>query len=706
MKIIKIFLASSEELAPEREKMTALIYHLNKLFKSRRLELDLERWEYIDASMSNQRKQDEYNDVLRHCDVCMVLFWRKLGGFTREELDIAYHQMKNGEKPQKIYVFFKKPDDDDVSREMKDFIQEYEQRYGGHFFCKFQNADEMNLEFLLQFLLYQKDQIGGNAVEVRQGCVLFDGEAVADLNNIPFVANNAGFRKMKSELIELREEISNMQAMLEKKRQKQERKKAKLEKDPGDVDYQEEYQEIKEEVEELMDKLQKKLDRKNKLEKDLENELQSLFNTARRITEMRADKITERMTRAIEAFYGGDAQRADAILDEAEHDAEEALTDIRTAKQVGLRALEELILKASTKMANATIPIEERVEKTLIIYEKADALAKEIDYDKKEYTKLLRGYGEFLKKRNPMKAIELFTRQAELLEEVYGLENIYLARAYDDIARIWKDLKGEDNLDKAWCCLEKALGIQEKLLGEKHPDVAKTYRLMGEVQINRLCYDEAKDCIGQAIKICEETVGKKNMETALAYRAKGLLYKKLYEKGKDDSSFDVAAKSYLEAIETMENVAVGGEENEETLYAYNDLANLYRVAGKFDKALELHKKSLDIKERVLGYYNLSTAVEYNNMGNVYHDKTDYNKAMECYLKALHIKKKILAEGDFSFSNTYKRMGITSMAMGNYPDAEKYLSDALEIRRNQLKEGDERIAELEDELAKCKMRPKN
>ena len=94
------------------------------------------------------------------------------------------------------------------------------------------------------------------------------------------------------------------------------------------------------------------------------------------------------------------------------------------------------------------------------------------------------------------------------------------------------------------------------------------------------------------------------------------------------------------------------------------------------------------------------------MGNVYHDQTNYEKAMDCYSKALEIKKKILTEGDYSFSNTYKRMGITSMAMGNYPDAEKYLSDALEIRRHQLKEGDERIVELEDELAKCKMRPKN
>ena len=57
MKTIKIFLASSEELSPEREKMADLVLHLNKLFKGRGIELDLEKWEYLDASMSGKRKQ-------------------------------------------------------------------------------------------------------------------------------------------------------------------------------------------------------------------------------------------------------------------------------------------------------------------------------------------------------------------------------------------------------------------------------------------------------------------------------------------------------------------------------------------------------------------------------------------------------------------------------------------------------------------------
>jgi len=700
MKTIKIFLASSDELKDERSEMTDLVYQLNKLFKSRGIELDLERWEYLDASMSNQRKQDEYNDVLKQCDICMVLFWRKFGSFTGEELDVAYRQMKNGGKPQKIYIFFKNPSGDDISSELKDFMQGYEQRYGGHFFCKFQNADAMKLEFLLQLELYQKDQLGENAIEVRQEHVLVNGEPVADLNNIPFAANNAGFKKMKAELEELEEEISGMQVELEKKRQKLERKKAKLDKDPDDEDYKEEYQDVKEDEEKLLGEIQNKIGRKNKLNEEFENEQQSLFNTARRITELRGQRISARMGRAIEAFEKGDAQRADALLGEAEHDTDEVLADIRAAKQVGWLSLEELKLKASVKMVNDTLPIEKRVEETRSIYAKADNLAQEIDYDKKKYASLLRDYGEFLKSRDVKQAVGLFRRQSELLETIYGFNNVFVARAYDDIAKTYTLLGGEENFLAAWPYLEKALEIKTRLLGENHQEVAETYEAMGVMQIRRMQYSEAKESIGRAIEICESAIGTMNIIAGRAYRDMGRLYERLFSRGKENSAYMESLKYHLRAIDILEHVA--GEAHEATLSTYNNLAVLYNVAGEYEKALELHRKALDVKEKVLGFYHLSTAIEYNNMGNVYYNIEAHEDAMECYQKALKIKKKVLKDGDYSFSNTYKRMGVTSMAMGNYTEAEKYLSEALEIRRNHLKEGDERIAELVDELERCRM----
>ena len=409
MKTIKIFLASSEELSPEREKMADLVLHLNKLFKGRGLVLDLEKWEYLDASMSGKRKQDEYNDVLHQCDICMVLFWRRFGSYTGEELDVAYKSMLGGGNPQKIYVFFKNPGGDDVSQEVRDFIADYERRFGGHFFCKFQTVDTMKLEFLLQLENYQKDLIGEKTIEVRNEQVYVDNEAMVDLNNVPFAAANEGFQKMQAELKELREEIEKLRPKLEKKQAKMERRKAELEEDPDDEDCQEEYNDAKEEYEEVVNKLQKLLNRKNQLEEEFQNEQQNLFNTARRMSELRSRRITDRMARAIEAFESGDAHRANIILEEAERDADQAQADIRQAKKVGMLSIDELLLKTSTIMSDATIPIEERVEQTYQLYQKAVALAKEINYDEGKYIDLLVKYTSFLQK---------YAKYDEALEEL------------------------------------------------------------------------------------------------------------------------------------------------------------------------------------------------------------------------------------------------------------------------------------------------
>ncbi len=699
MKTIKIFLASSEELAPERENFTDLVLRINKLFKGRGLELDLEKWEYFDSSVSvNPEKQDDYDEILKECEMCLAIFWRRFGRFSEKEFNIARQQFIEGKNPRKIYVFFKNLDKEDViTDELKTFKENVYNHYG-HFYCKFANVDTLKLEFLLQLELYQKGLLGEKAIEVRQEHVYVDNEAVADLNNIPFASNNDGFKKMQAELKELKIEITDLQAELEKKQQKLERKKAKIGKVPDDEDYREEFEETKEEVDALVDKLQKKLNRKNELEKEFDREQQSLFNTARRITELRGQKISGRMARAIDAFEDGDAQRADAILDEAERDADEALADIRTAKQLGLQSLEELILKASVKMANDTIPIEERVSETRSIYEKADNLAQEVSFGKKKYAKLLRNYGLFLEKRDRIKALEVFGRQVKLLEEIYGPNSIYLARAYDDMARIWKENTSEHDLTEAWMLLEKALEIQNMHLGNMHADVAKTYCLMGEVQIKRLQYEEAEVCIGKAIDICENTVGKMNLNTALAYRAMGMLQKLLYNDNKDKTLYEEAVKNNLLAIEILETIV--GTEHDETLNAYNNLANLFRVAGEYDNALDLHKKSLAIKEGILGFYHFSTALEYNNLGIVYHDLAAYNEALDCFFISLEIKKNLFKEENYSFSLSYKRIGVTYYAMGNKKEAQKYLLKALDIRKRVLKEDDPRIEQIQEELDKC------
>ena len=671
MKTIKIFLASSEELKDERLEMTDLVGRLNQTFKGRGIQLELKRWEYLDSSMGDQRKQDEYNDVLRECDICLVLFWRRFGSYTGEELDVAYQCYKDKHKPEKIYVFFENPDDEDVTTELKEFIKSYESRYGGHFFNKFLTIDSLKLEFLLQFELYQKDQLGEKTIEVRNEHVYVDNEMVADLNNIPFAANNEGFKKRQAELKILDEEIEKKRKELDEKNAalqlaKEQQTKLGIDSLQMLVDM------AQKAVNETEDGLQELLDKKNKLKKEFEREQQNLFNTARRITEQRGQKISERMARAIEAFESGDAQRADIILDEAEKDFEEARKDFRITKKVSVQALEEQIQRASYKMSNDSIPIEERVSKTLEIYEEANAFAQEINYDQEKYIDFLWDYSAFLERyANYDKALKVCNRLVKLCEDFFGKEHPATTGSYNNIGVIYNK---RGDYDKSLEYHQKALEIREKVLGKEHPDTASSYNNIGLVYSDLDDYDKAQEYHQKALDIYEKVLGKEHPDTASSYNNIGNVYSYSNE-------YDKALEYYKQALDIWEKDL--DKEHPDTASSYNNIGNVYKNRGDYDKALEYYKQALDIQEEVLGKEHPDTASSYNNIGNVYIYRRDFDKALEYYKRALDIQEKALGKEHPDTAGTYYNIGIVYFGRGDYDKALEYHKLALDIQEKAL-----------------------
>lgn len=672
MKTIKIFLASSEELKDERLEMTDLVSRLNQTFKGRGIQLELKRWEYLDSSMGDQRKQDEYNNVLRECDICLVLFWRKFGSYTGEELDVAYQCYKDKHKPDKIYVFFKNPDDDDVTTELKEFIRSYESRYGGHFFNKFLTVDSLKLEFLLQFELYQKDQLGEKAIEVRNEHVYVDNEMVADLNNIPFAANNEGFKKRQAELKELEQEI-------EKKRKELDEKNAALQlaKDqqanlPDVAGLQMFVDMAQKAVTETEDGLQELLNSKKQLKDEFEREQQNLFNTARRITEQRGQKISERMARAIDAFESGDAQRADVILDEAEKDFEEVRKDFRITKKVSVQALEEQIQRTSYKMSNNSIPIEERVAKALEIYEEADAFAQEINYDKGKYIEFLWNYSKFLKyNAHYDKALEVYNRLIKLCEDFYGKEHPHTAASYNNIGNVYYDL---GDYDKALEYYTQALDIQEQILGKEYPETVGSYCNIGNVYRDLSNYDKALEYYQQALDIREKVLGKEHPDTAISYNNIGNVYSDL-------SDYDKALEYYKQALDIQEKVL--GKEHLDTARSYNNIGIVYSIFGDYDKAMEYYKMALDIREKTLGMEHPDTASSYNNIGNVYRNLGYFDKAIYFNKLALDIRVNVLSMGHPHTAASYHNIGLVYSDLGDYDKAIDYYKQALDIQEQVL-----------------------
>lgn len=270
MKTIKVFIASSEELKEERVPMGSLANELSTRLEKVGIQVIAVEWESLDASMNEEHKQEEYNEKLRECDMCMVLYWTKFGMYTKTELDTAYNQKIAGKKPQKVWVYFKEKGnpDKEPTKELKEFRDSFPTRYD-HFPITFSNFDTLKAHFLLQFMEYQSQALEGKSiVEVKDGKVSIDGKEYVDLQNVPFAGNN--------------EEYNNLQKLIKKN------KKLLAVTEPDDPDYTEYATELQEQQEKLA-----------KMES-------SLWDTALMITRLSTTKCSERLQRAMDLFNQGD----------------------------------------------------------------------------------------------------------------------------------------------------------------------------------------------------------------------------------------------------------------------------------------------------------------------------------------------------------------------------------------------------------------
>ena len=106
-KTVKIFLASSAELAHERLVFSRIVLELGAQLRERGMRIDLVKWEYLDPSMGPMHKQEEYNRELATCDIVFVLFSRRFGEYTEEEFRVARNGLQSRQRPRKVVVMFK-----------------------------------------------------------------------------------------------------------------------------------------------------------------------------------------------------------------------------------------------------------------------------------------------------------------------------------------------------------------------------------------------------------------------------------------------------------------------------------------------------------------------------------------------------------------------------------------------------------------------
>lgn len=710
MRTVKIFLASSDELSPEREKFDTLFNHLNSIFTTRGIRLEPVKWEYLDASMGVLHKQEEYNREIRDCDICVVMFWQRFGEYTETELQVAVTELEAGRKPFKIYVFFKEPGE--VSSQLQEFKKSFDSRYG-HFYGKFNSPDKLQLDFVLQLERY----LNSNLIKVENSQVKLEGVVVANLDNLGFAAGNEKYKSLKERLEKIEQEIQSLDGICALA--------------PNPV---------------IENMLNDKHSEKFKLKEELDEHEQFLLIAAMRIANFAGERISDRMKRAVDLFEQGNVSEANAVLDEAERDADKILQGVRNVKSLAKQSVDELVFKSAVMLADEKLPIEERITKTADIYAKADMLAKECDYEPRKYDELLTAYFSFLHKYAKYDlAEEICDRLMQLRVKLFGTISLSVINSYnlkgslciskgryglalDNLSmavEIAEKLLGPDHPETAasYCKIGyihylsgeyrlasetfgKALDIQERTLGPLHPETIQSYSDIAKVCISRLETGKAFEYIDKIFSSCEQVWGHDHPAMAAYLNDIGDMF--MYITLNDDEHRDVALRFYNSALEIQEKIF--GKDHPDTIRTYDNIGTLYYCKGDYDRAIDYcsrvkveHRgvarnyanrvwfrnfeekqeleelyEVLDSRERVLGQH-LFTSFTCNHIAHKLYWKGDYDKSLEYYHKELAILEAILGNEHPSVAGCLKTIGaILHNDKKAYDEALTYKLRALDI----------------------------
>jgi G-protein signaling modulator 2 len=122
---------------------------------------------------------------------------------------------------------------------------------------------------------------------------------------------------------------------------------------------------------------------------------------------------------------------------------------------------------------------------------------------------------------------------------------------------------------------------------------------------------------------------------------------------------------YEGAIEFFEaGLRAGTDQNDVLSAIYNQLGNACFYVGKYDKALEYHKKDLDIAEKIGDRQGMAKA--YGNLGNTFKALKNFANAQKCCELHLDITRQlgdVLGEGRacYNLGNVHHAIGKMAMS---------------------------------------------
>jgi tetratricopeptide (TPR) repeat protein len=262
-----------------------------------------------------------------------------------------------------------------------------------------------------------------------------------------------------------------------------------------------------------------------------------------------------------------------------------------------------------------------------------------------------------------------YERALAIQESLLGQEHLDTARSMHGLAQVVMK-QGEDALAKK--LLEQALALQEKALGPEHADTAASLHTLGELSSNQGDLETGSQLMARAYLFRELALGRDHADTLESLTLLALMLARQGELAK--------ARHFLEdALSRCE--AALGEVHRTTARVLNGLGRLYAAdEATYARAHALYERALSTDERLLGPDHPQTALVVNNLAALLRDMHDYAAALPLLERSLAAHEQVYGVADWRTSFVLVNLADVHNKRGEHAAARPLLERALIIRQ--------------------------
>ena len=242
-----------------------------------------------------------------------------------------------------------------------------------------------------------------------------------------------------------------------------------------------------------------------------------------------------------------------------------------------------------------------------------------------------------------------------------GLVSKWLDSLHPEIARyhfFMAECIANENLDSSLFDRESALEIRQTIWSEPHPDLALSYRQIGDFYTRKRDFDKALLNYNKALEIQEQILDSTDLELAWTLRQIGSVYHRKEEVA-DASGFLHEAVRLFEIHKIVPLIRKS--------LLYNSLANNYHHQKKFKKAVPYYRQSLQASAESEDFTMSSYLVTMGNLALTLSELKQFDSASIVFHKVLEINLQSENPDNTNLANCYQQLGESLLDQG-LPDS--------------------------------------